>query len=341
MLTSYRKLKLAIILYQANNAGGAWRSIMTYHRSAEMMSEPVKLINRSNRRTFRQVLAAAIAAPRLLFNGLDSFLRWEAIIVCLLRRDSLIYLHETAYMLDQFEKQSPFRFRLVGNILKRNPILAVSEQAAKQYRERFGSHNVFVAYECLPAPADISPRNDSKRICMVGTIDERKGASFFSRVADLASEKHLPWEFHWIGSKGSEESSYLSDNVTWWGWLDSPRGFVKNCDLFFLASVDDPFPLACLEALQDHVRAVAYTGTGAAEMIRDLAGCGVYSTYEAGDALEAIRSALAAGLDVVESDRLMAELIEVPAFQARMDTILSSLSRQTGKAGSPNPAPIA
>lgn len=323
MLQAYRSLKLVIVLYQANNQGGAWRSIMTYFRNAEMNGESVKLIDRSNRRTFRQVAAAAAAAPRLLINGLGSFQRWEAILIGLLRRDAFVYLHETAYMLDRFQQEFPFRYRFLRRILMRNPILAVSEQAAALYRDRFGSKNVSIIYECLPSQPVITAKGEKTRICMVGTIDERKGASFFSRLADLAAERGLPWEFHWIGSKGSREPCYLSTNVTWWGWMDNPREFVKTSDLFFLASVDDPFPLACLEALQDQVRSVAYAGTGVSEILIKIPGCGIFPDYREEDALAAIQSSLATSLDTAALQTLMKDLIEVSAFQKRMDLLLS------------------
>lgn len=324
MLNAYRNLKLAIILYQANNSGGAWRSIMTYYRDADLNGDPVRVINRMNRRTFRQVVAAAIAAPRLLFNGLDSFHRWEAIALCLLRRNAMIYLHETGYMLDQFKASSPLRYRLVQRILKRNQVLAVSEQAASLYRERFGSENVVVVYECLPSPSElVFKKADRKRICMVGTIEERKGATFFSRIADKAEEKKMPWDFHWIGGKGSQESCYLSENVTWWGWQDHPRDFVKRCDLFLLASVDDPFPLACLEALQDRVRAVAYSRTGVSEVLHALQGCAVFDDYKIDTALKAVERAMNGEINDEEIHSLMKHRIEVSAFRHRMNQILA------------------
>lgn len=59
-------------------------------------------------------------------------------------------------------------------------------QAEASYRERFGSLNTKVVYEC---PGDVdAPELDPllKHIVMVGSIVDLKGVELFSQVADLA-----------------------------------------------------------------------------------------------------------------------------------------------------------
>jgi glycosyltransferase involved in cell wall biosynthesis len=129
---------------------------------------------------------------------------------------------------------------------------------------------------------------------MVGSINERKGVELFSKVADLAAESHPNWQFHWIGSKATMGELYQSPKVTWHGWQWNPRDIVQQCDLFFLSSIDDPCPLAALEALHMGKRCVAYKKTGTAELIENLQGCSVYHEYEPRAALKALTTAATA-----------------------------------------------
>lgn len=318
----YRALNHAIVLYASGNPGGAWRSITTYHRHAELQGDAIKMINRHNQRTFRQLLMAMIATPILLLNGLDSFRRWEALVVLALRRSTVVYLHETSQLLDQFQKEHPFRGWLLSRLLSRRAILAPSESAANLYRQKFRCHRVKVVYECLPSPIPLEPSPGTIRICMVGTIESRKGVTLFSRVADAAHEKGFPWEFHWAGGQGSEENLYRSENVRWWGWTDQPGELIRRCDLFFLSSIDDPFPLAVLEALRENLRCVAYAGTGSAEILLDLDGCEIFEDHTTAQALAAIEKALNLPTNPRQIDALFKERLGVSAFRKHLHRCL-------------------
>lgn len=126
---------------------------------------------------------------------------------------------------------------------------------------------------------------------MVGSINERKGVELFSKVADLAAKSHPSWQFHWIGSKATINELYESPMVTWHGWQWNPRDIVRQCDLFFLSSIDDPCPLAALEALHMGKGCVAYQATGTAELIKEVRGCAVFEEYNEDKALTALEVA--------------------------------------------------
>lgn len=278
-MSRYRTSCVTILVSSLFTEGGDWRSIYFFARQLETRGEAVAMVHVGGKRGIRQMCAATVFAPRLLVNGLGTLARWQVLMICLWRKSVRIYLHETGYALDQFQRESPLRYRLLAKILRRNPILCVSKQAEDHYRDRFGSTQTHVVYEC---PGEVEPPSvdpAKKHIVMVGSINERKGVELFSRVADLASDSHPDWQFHWIGNKATLQPIYQSTNVTWHGWQWNPRDLVARCDLFFLSSVDDPCPLSALEAGSMGKRMVAYRKTGIAEIIEGVAGCHVYADY--------------------------------------------------------------
>ncbi len=317
----YRSRKLVLIGYDFQSEGGAWRSIYRYFRYAEARGETVVLIDRRKQGTFRQLLAAICFSPRILFNGLGAFHRWEGLLSCLLRQDILLYLHDTAHMLETFSKQYPLKYRLFRIILKRNVLLCVSEQMQEYYQKEFGVDRSHVIREAVSPPASPDFEPEFRHIVMVGSIEERKGAKLFSEVAERAAQLGLPWKFHWIGALASRSVGPLSKDVRWWGWQDVSSAFIEKADLFFLSSVDDPLPLACLEAMALGRRCVVYRKTGIAEMLKGIQGCSVYEDYSVVGALNAIQQALSEEPDVASLARLIQKNASVPAFASKLEQI--------------------
>ncbi len=321
LLSYYRSRTQVLVGYDFHSEGGAWRSIYRYFRRAEGLGQPVMLIDRCKQGTFRQLAAAVLLSPRLLFNGLGAFYRWEGVCACLLRPDCLIYLHDTAYMLKGFARQHPLKFRLFRIILRRNPILCVSEQMENYYRKEWGTKRTHVVREAIELPAKPDFEPGYRHIVMVGTMDERKGVKLFSAVAEQAEREQLPWKFHWIGSLASQSLEPPSQAVHWWGWQDGPGEFIGKADLFFLSSVDDPLPLACLEAMALGKRCVAYKNTGIAEMIGGIQGCAVYEDYSMAAAFAAVKAALGVEADSKTLARLTREKASVASLADKIQQI--------------------
>ena len=95
---------------------------------------------------------------------------------------------------------------------------------------------------------------------------------------------------------------------------------IAGPDVFFLSSVDDPQPLACLEALALGKRAVVYSGTGSSEVLAGLAGCRVFSNYSAEEALMKLEEALSEEMDVSAARNHILEFAGVEAFQGRLES---------------------
>jgi glycosyltransferase involved in cell wall biosynthesis len=303
----YRSRQLVLVGYDFQSEGGAWRSIYRYFRHVEALGQAAMLIDRRKRGTFRQLFAAVCFSPKILFNGMGTFHRWEGIFSCLLRQDILIYLHDTDYMIESYGRQHPWKFRFFRLILKRNTILCVSKQMQEYYRKEFGVRHSHVVYEAVVLPTPPGFDLNYRHIVMVGSMDERKGVKLFSEVAGSAISRNLPWKFHWVGALASQSLGALSKNVHWWGWQDTPLEFTSRADLFFLSSVDDPLPLACLEAMALGKRCVVYRQTGIAEMIDGIRGCAVFENYSPADAFRALEKVLA---ETPDSARLIQATLE-------------------------------
>jgi glycosyltransferase involved in cell wall biosynthesis len=318
----YRSRKLVIVGYDFQSEGGAWRSINRYFRYAEAQGESVMLIDRRKQATFRQLLAAVCFSPRILFNGIGPFYRWEGILAGLLRKDIFIYLHDTAHGVGGYARQHPWKFRCFRVILKRNTVLCVSEQMQEYYRNEFGVQRSHVVREAvaLPTPPEFEP--GLRHIMMVGSMDERKGVPLFSEVAALAAKKKLPWKFHWVGALASRSLGELSRHVQWWGWQDAPLELTRRADVFFLSSVDDPLPLACLEAMMLGKRCVVYRQTGIAEMIQGVQGCAIFENYSSAAAFSALEKVLEVAPDSSRLTRIVQENASVPALVWKIQQII-------------------
>jgi glycosyltransferase involved in cell wall biosynthesis len=317
----YRSLDLVIVGYSLYSEGGDWRSIHLYFRDAQQKGRRVHLVDGRRGDGLRQLLAAGAFAPRIIVNALASLEHWPCALLCLLRRDTFIYLHETEHALDQFQRQHPLHYRLLARVLRNNPLLCVSRQAEALYQQRFGSTRTHVVYENVRAPEAAIFAPGRRQVVMVGSMDARKGVDLFSRVADLAAGKFPEWQFHWIGG-GAHGPLYLSEHVRWHGWQPAASAFLAQADAFFLSSVDDPCPLAALEALALGKRCVAYGHTGIAELVQGIAGCEVYQAYSPEAALAALNRAFQCEVDLEAIRARVLSNTSGQAFAARFEDVL-------------------
>ena len=338
IIKRYRRARLIIIGYGFFASGGAWRSIYQYYQHMSMRGQKVMLITRPWRHSSRQMLMAFFFGNCVLFNGLDSFFYLDSVLFCLIRRDAIVYLHETAFIFAQFQKHHPLLYRLVRRIVRRNRICCVSRRQEAFLREEFGARYTHVIYESIvpnfPEALDTGRTN----IVMVGTIDPRKGATLFSQVADHAHELGRDWEFIWIGSAANTRDVYLSERVRWLGAKPDVYPFLSRADLFLLSSIDDPFPLACLEALSLYRKCVVYRNTGLAEVLDGVQGCAVYEDYTVDAVTAAIDRALTTELDHERIRDINERISSVPSFTDRMETVLDEHSSRHVSNSPPAPS---
>jgi len=303
-----------------HSEGGAWLSIYSFYRELNAAGEPVLLADLRRDDGLRRWVCALLFSPRIIVNGMAAVERWTILAGLALRKDAVIYLHDTNYMLDSLQRQKPLLYRTLSLLLRRRTVLCVSEQMAELYRKRFNVQRAVVVYELTelnPSPV-FAP--DKVHILMVGTINRRKGYPLFVRTAELAAKEGLAWEFHWVGALGESDLAPVSDAITWWGWRDDVGSMIGKADVFFLTSVDDPQPLACLEALALGHRVVVFRGTGSAEVVEGLRGCGVYELHDAESALGALKRALDSEPDRESYLRKLERIASLDAFRSNLDS---------------------
>jgi glycosyltransferase involved in cell wall biosynthesis len=250
----------------------------------------------------------------LVVNGLESLSSAPAlrrlVTERLERGDSVfVYVHLTEAGLDRERKRRAGELEAALRVLRRCTVLCVSEYQASLFRG-LGAADTVVVYNTspslaatVPRPAQTAPRADpgGPRIVMAGTLQERKGVDLFSRVADLAAERHPDWRFEWAGAARGPLPADLrrSERVTWHGRLDRDRleALLGSSDVFFLSSRDDPMPLAAVEAIGLGLRVVSYRRVGIFEILDGLDGFASFAEYDPEHALAALEAALASTPD--------------------------------------------
>ena len=273
------------------------------------------------------------SADFVIVNSISAFVNHDD-MVDLMRRGggqkTAIYLHETEWVFQKFEKQQPERFRRFVDTAEEFNFLCSSEKQKRWLRDRFGVSRAKVVYNTTNLFKPVSPNSarilikleEPLRVVMIGTIQHRKGVTLFSQVADLAAELGLPWKFCWAGREVKDSKGiYKSPNVEFVGNLygEDYHYFLTQSDVFLLSSFDDPFPLSCLEALQAYKRVVVYRNTGIVEILDGVKGTAIYEEYSPEAAFVALRGVVNEQLDVKKYKSININISSLSSFVRRMN----------------------
>lgn len=179
------------------------------------------------------------------------------------------------------------------------------------------SEKISLIYESIPGdPLDSLPNQEEKRRekkklhlqqdrrlifgCGLG-MPFRKGADLFIDVARILRRRGFDdFHFYWIGDfdKNESDSRYgvwgdyladlqesgLSQFVTFLGFKENPKDYLRLADIFILPSREDPFPLVALEAAECQLPIVCFQDAGGApHLVGDEAGYAV--PYEDSEAM--------------------------------------------------------
>jgi glycosyltransferase involved in cell wall biosynthesis len=117
--------------------------------------------------------------------------------------------------------------------------------------------------------------NDGLKICGCGTSDWQKGMDVFIRAAYQLKKAYngsKKFRFIWIGARPASmdyaqamfdiQKMALEDCITIYESQPDPLRIVKQCDVFFLSSREDSFPLVCLEAASLKLPIICFKGGG-------------------------------------------------------------------------------
>lgn len=318
----YRNFDLVILVNEFAMVGGAFKSIMGYYKYKNRDVQKVLFLSSSVRYRFIKHLLVLFFSPRILVNSLSSFNSWSIILIALMRRDLVLYLHETETAMNSFKKRSALKFRFLSIILKRNRIACVSRYQQSYYEKNFSSDTVLI-HDYYTSENVIIPKRDGRKIIlMAGYLMERKGVSFYSKIADhVVNELKLPWDFYWAGSKASNDKMYQSSNVTWLGDVELMDFLYPQIDAFLLSSIDEPSGLVCIEALKYYKHVVAYKNAGSSEVIETVKGCKVYQSYEINAAVKALSDAFEEEVDKEKVNYILDNIVSTKSFVQRVDKL--------------------
>jgi glycosyltransferase involved in cell wall biosynthesis len=152
-------------------------------------------------------------------------------------------------------------------------LVAVSEAVADIVRPYAGATPVLVAYNGVPAAASGTRSPVPGTVGTIGTVCRTKGTDVFLEAAALAHRRSPELRFEHIGQSGLDDDREFQQHVSALSATAELRDFVRllgrrpahegldRWEMFVLASRQDAFPLATLEAMAAGVPVIA-TGVG-------------------------------------------------------------------------------
>jgi glycosyltransferase involved in cell wall biosynthesis len=163
-------------------------------------------------------------------------------------------------------------------------LVAVSEAVASVVRRHAGDTPVLVAYNGIPeTPAPASEReSDSAVVGTIGTVCRTKGTDVFLEAAAIVHRRRPELRFEHIGQTGLDEDAEFQRRMASLLGSEDVRAATEmlgrrpaadglECwELFVLASRQDAFPLASLEAMAAGVPVIASDVGGISEQIEHM-----------------------------------------------------------------------
>lgn len=124
---------------------------------------------------------------------------------------------------------------------------------------------------------------EAKIVGAIASLEWRKGADLFVRVAQQVLSSNPDSYFIWVGGKPDSHHFKeimrdarmlgLTDRLLFVGGKKDLRGYYDAFDVFLLTSREDPFPLVCLEAALAGKPVICFEGSGGMpEFVCDDAG---------------------------------------------------------------------
>jgi len=300
---------------------GSEKPVHEYEKFVKINSEEQfsRILYLNEKYGFIKLLIAWIYSKNIILNGIRPLLSYKCMILSFFR-PIILYPHETEYVFNNLKEKNKFRMFILSKILTKQTIFHVSKKQKKFFSDEYNCSKFHLIYECInPSEIDcVSPyQNKTLNILMVGTIQERKGVEIFSRVADHYAN-NMQIQFHWVGHE-TEPISYKSKHVNWHGRKVNPFSYIKYCDIFFLSSVDDPFPLSVLEALFFHRKIVLYKNIGTEEIINNIDGCEIFDNYEIDSVISALERVMEKNLDNDRVNEINRNISSVGSFVRRIN----------------------
>lgn len=205
----------------------------------------------------------------------------------LLKKPIVTYVHELESMLQYFNEWNDTKYSLELSSKILFPSKAVQENLIQKHQvhknktqylpyyfpqkdfdfeigDKLKSRKAFFQKWFIPENAFL--------IVGMGMVSERKGTKHFVDVAKEVIKHSKNIYFIWIGDFSDELSAQNikneyyknteSSNILFTGKLPYSTQNLLAFDLFFLSSVEDPYPLVVLEAAYQYVPSLCYNNSG-------------------------------------------------------------------------------
>lgn len=320
-LKRFARYREVILIDDYTFSGGGGRPIYTYYRyKVNEGHTDILFLRLALRGSLFKVLLLLFFRKKIVVNGIATFRHWSVYFVCLFKKNVVIYLHEAAPHVEPFRKGNPLKFRLFRHFLANRKIAFVSEWQQKYFEGFCKIPRAKIVFNALNFPAVPAQTGKAVKIASVGFQSGYKNVDFFSKVADEAARRNLPFAFYWVGGAGGDvKQFYHSPHVHWLGDQDQVMDILNHVDLLFFPSYGDTFGLVLIEAMYKGLRVVSYKENGLAPFIKDLKGCRVFDRFIEEEVLDHIAAVLNEEVDLVRNRTLAYELCGVQNMEKRLD----------------------
>lgn len=318
-----KKYNKLIILHDYTFSGGSARPIYNYYKHILSTSNrKIALIRLVNKGSILKLIYYALLSDKVIVNGIACFTHWPVLVLCYLKSDLIIYLHEAAPHTEPFAKGYPLKFKFFIKLLNRRKVAFVSEWQRQYFLKFIPIPKYKIVYNNINFPYSRSLDKNTTAIAMIGYQSSYKNVSFFSKVADKSAEKNLPYEFIWIGGKGGDmKGMYHSKNVHWLGDQEHVMDSLNGIDLLLFTSYGDTFGLVLTEALFKGKRVVSYVENGLSSFVSKLKGCRIYEAFDEDLVLNLVAQVLNEEVNLEEHKALAYYLCSMENFEKRIDDL--------------------
>lgn len=325
MSTPGKKYDELIVVEDLTFSGGGARPIINYYNHQSLKAnKKLALVRLVYRNSFIKLLYYSFQSENIIINSLTCFKYWSVILVSYAKKNTIIYVHDSAPHTEPFAKKYPLRFNLFLKLLKKRKVAFVSEWQSKYFLQRVSIPRYKIIYNNINFPYESPGTENITTIGMIAYQNENKNVSFFSKVADEAYKRNLPYRFTWVGGQGGEiDNLYHSKHVQWLGDQEHVMDTLNNIDVLLFTSQADSFPLVVAEALSKGKKIVSYTQNGFADHIANLQGCRLYDSFDESLVLDMLGQVLKENIDKEKYKNLIYYLCSIENFEKRLEELFA------------------
>lgn len=314
-----------IVVEDLTFSGGGARPIINYYNQQINQSrKKIKLVRLVYKNSFLKLIYLGLRSKIIIINSLTCFKYWSVLIICSAKKNSIIYLHEAAPHTEPFAKEHPYKFKLFLSLLQKRKVAFVSEWQSKYFLNMVSIPRYKIIYNNFNFPYEKGIDKNIFTIGMIAYQNKNKNVSFFSKVADEAFNKNLPYKFIWVGGQGGDISNlYHSKHVEWLGDQEHVMDIMNNIDVVLFTSMADCFPLVLAEALSKGKRIVSCSENGFASFVAPLKGCKLFTTFDEALVINLISEAITETVDEQKNKQLVYDLCSMENFTTRLEELFT------------------